>query len=468
VGRLRILAVPLLALAIGACQVVPPDVVKQIVPERTEYKTLEAAYHVLLERHVDKPGSELLLTGAIAGAQTYLKKPADQKGAACATVIDKPAFTGSTESDLVKTGEAFDKAAAECTTATKVQLERAATDGMAKAMNECHTYYLDPDRAKSFNQPPQPYSGIGATILAADTQGGLAQISSVFPGSPAERAGVRPGDLIKTVDGTDVTGFAPDEIAMRIRGPEATQVKLVLVRAGQDVSFTITRATLTPPRVIERAWDQGSIVQLSISQLNGDVAKQTQDAVKKAVGTGAKAFIVDLRNDPGGDLSAAVDIASIFLKGATLVDQVGRDGKKEQVRTDDRFFVDSGKPVVVLVNERSASGAEIIAAGLRSNGIASVVGTRTAGCVGIAQPRQMPDDGLLLVTLARMQDVKTHEELNGKDPSCTGTDAECRRGVKPDVSAKNDPNTPEEDDLVAAIAVARDRIAGRPATTGTP
>ena len=457
-GRLRILIVPLLAFAVSACQVVPTDVVKQIVPERTEYKTLEAAYHVLLERHVDKPGSEILLTGAVSGAQAYLKKPTDQKGANCASVtVDKPAFTGSTESDLVKTGEALDKAAAACTTADKVQLERAATDGMAKAMNECHTYYLDPDRAKSFNQPPQPYSGIGATILAPETQGGPAQISSVFPGSPAERAGVHPGDLIKSVDGTDVTGFAPDEIAMKIRGPEGTQVKLVLIRAGQDVSFTITRATLTPPRVVERDWDQGSIVQLSISQLNGDVAKQTQDAVKKALGSGAKAFIVDLRNDPGGDLSAAVNIASIFLRNATLVDQVGRDGKKEQVRTDDRFFVDSSKPVVVLVNERSASGAEIIAAGLHANGIASVVGTRTAGCVGIAQPRQMPDDGLLLVTLARMQDPKTGEELNGQG-----------RGVAPDVAAKNDPNTPEEDDLVAAISVARDKIAARPASGGTP
>ncbi len=458
-GRLpRIVIVPLLALVVGACQLVPADVVKQIVPERTDYKTLEAAYHVLLERHVDKPGSEQLLTGALNGAEAYLKKPSEQKGANCPSAkVDRPTFTSSTESDLIKAGESLDKAAASCATADKTQLERSATDGMARSMNECHTYYLDPDRAKSFNQPPQPYSGIGATILAAEQQGGLAQIASVFPSSPAEKAGVKPGDGIKTVDGTDVTGFNPDEIATRIRGPEGTQVKLVLVRAGNEVSFSITRATLTPPRVIERDWDQGKIVQLSISQLNGDVAKQTQETVKNALTAGAGAFIVDLRNDPGGDLSAAVDIASIFLKNATLVDQVGRDGKKEQVRTNDRFFVGTAAPVVVLVNERSASGAEIIAAGLRSNGAASVVGSRTAGCVGIAQPRQMPDDGLLLVTLARMQDVKTGEQLNGKG-----------RGVAPDVDAKNDPNTPEEDDLVAAINVARDKLSARPAGIGSP
>jgi len=449
--------VPLIALVIGACQVVPSDVTRQLVPERTEYKTLEAAYHVLLERHVDKPGSEQLMTGALDGAQAYLERPKDQKGAACeGATVERPAFSGSTQSDLVKAGEALDAAAAACAKADKVLLERAAIDGMAKSMNECHTYYLDPDRAKAFNQPPQPYSGIGATIIPANKSGGLAEISSVFPNSPAERAGVRSGDRIKMVNGTDVSGFAPEEIASRIRGPEATDVELVLVRAGEELTFKITRATLTPPRVISRTHDDGQIVQVSISQLNGDVARQTQDAVRAGIAAGAKGFIVDLRNDPGGDLSAAVDIASIFARDATLVDQVGRDGKKEQVRTNDRMYIGFAGPVVVLVNERSASGSEIIAAGLRANGVASVVGARTAGCVGIAQPRQMPDDGLLLVTLARMQDPKTGEELNGQG-----------RGVVPDLAVDNDPDTAAEEDLQAAIASVRDRIAARPGA-GTP
>ena len=457
-GRSRILLPTLVAIVLAACQVVPPDVVRQLDPGRTDYKVLEAAYHVLLERHVDRPGSEQLLKGALDGAQSYLQKPVKDKGAGCGSeTIDVPKLTGSTESDLAKASDALDKAAAGCAGADKVQLERAATDGMAKSMDECHTYYLDPDRAKAFNQPPQPYSGIGATILAASEKGGLAEISAVFPNSPAERAGVRPGDRIKRVNGTDVTGFAPDEIAQRIRGPEGTQVDLVLVRATEEVSFTITRATLTPPRVVEHDWENGQIAQLSISQLNGDVAKQTQDLVRKQIAAGARAFIVDLRNDPGGDLSVAVDIASIFLRDATLVSQVGRDGKTEAVRTDDAFYVAFSGPVVVLVNERSASGAEIIAAGLRSNGVASVVGSRTAGCVGIAQPRQMPDDGLLLVTLARMQDARTGEELNGAG-----------RGVAPDQAVKNDPNTPEEEDLVAAISAARDALATRPSSNAAP
>ncbi len=456
---------PIALVVASACQLLPSDVAKQLLPERSDYKTLEAAYHVLLERHVDRPGSDQLLTGALNGANAYLQKPTDQKGASCSGVsAAKPTFTGAAESDLLKTDAALDQAAQQCPSADKVQLERAATDGMAKSMNECHTYYLDPDRAREFNGPPQPYSGIGATLLAPSTQApapsgavtALVQISAVFPGSPAEKAGIRPGDRVKVVDGTDVSGYSPDEVATRIRGPEGTRVKLVLLRGTQELSFTITRVTLTPPRVTEREWDNGKIVELSISQLNGDVAKQTQDSVERAIKTGAQGFVLDLRNDPGGDLSAAVDIASIFLKDATLVEQVEREGKKEALRTNNKMYIGFNGPVVVLVNERSASGSEIIAAGLRSNGAAEVVGTRTAGCVGIAQPRQMPDEGLLLVTLARMEDEKTGEPLNGQG-----------RGVAPDLAVKTTNDDPEAD-LTAAIDAARQRIAQRPAATSHP
>jgi carboxyl-terminal processing protease len=449
VGISRALLVTLFALFLGACSVLPQDIGAQIVPTRTDYKTLEAAYHVLLERHVDRPGSQQLLTGALEGAEAYLVKSIDEKGAGCTSAsVARPELTGSTESDLLKLSGALTAALASCPTADKTQVERAATDGMAKSMNECHTYYLDPDRAKTFNQAPQEYSGIGATILAPSEEGGMSQIASVFPNSPAEKAGVRPGDRIKSVDGTDVTTFAPEEIAQRIRGDEGTQVVLILVRAQQDVTFTITRAKLIPPRVFDRQHEEGQITQLTISALNGDVARQTKETVQREIDRGVKGFVLDLRNNPGGDLSAAVNIASIFVKDATLVKQVGRDGKAEQLTTNGDFYVGFSGPIVVLVNERSASGAEIIAAGLRANDVASVVGTRTAGCVGIAQPRAMPDDGLLLVTLARMQDAKSGEELNGKG-----------RGVNPDSTVPNPAETAEEEDLLAALAAVKDQIA---------
>jgi len=120
------------------------------------------------------------------------------------------------------------------------------------------------------------------------------------------------------------------------------------------------------------------------------------------------------------------------VKNATLVFQIGRDGTRQPLRTNDRFYIDSPKPLVVLVNKNSASGAEIIAAGVRATGVGVVMGDRTAGCVGIGQPRTLPDGGLLLVTIARMEDAKTGESLNGPG-----------KGVVPDKPVAADQSSPD-------------------------
>jgi carboxyl-terminal processing protease len=159
--------------------------------------------------------------------------------------------------------------------------------------------------------------------------------------------------------------------------------------------------------------DDGNVGYIYVSQLNGDVSNQVAQAVKRQNDAGVVGRVLDLRDDPGGDLSAAVDIASIFIHNATIVYQVGRDGNRTPLRTNDRMYIDSPKPLVVLVNKNSASGAEIIAAGVRANAVGTVMGEQTAGCVGIGQPRELPDGGLLLVTIARMEDAKTGEALNG-------------------------------------------------------
>src|SRR5947199_10644132 len=116
---------------------------------------------------------------------------------------------------------------------------------------------------------------------------------------------------------------------------------------------------------------------------------------------------------PGSALSAAEDIASIFVRQGTLVYQTGRDGSRTPLDVNRRYYINSPKPLVVLVNKNSASGAEIIAAGIRANDAGTVIGTQTAGCVGTGQPRDLPDGGLLLVTITKLQDAKTRADLNG-------------------------------------------------------
>jgi len=404
---------------------------------QTDFATAEAAFNILIERHVDKPGSPQLLNAALDAVQTLLVKMGDPS-----QTVTKPAFTGNPPSDFAKFASTLNDVIAANPKEDPKLVEQQATDGMARSMNECHTYYLDPSRAKGFNAPPAEYSGIGATITSPGPNE-LVEVAQVFPGSPAEKAGVRKGDKIKTVNSKDMLGLTSEEVANTIKGPEGTTVTIVFVRNGVDTPISIVRGKVTPPRVIDQT-DDGNIGYIYVSQLNGDVSNQVAQAVKRQNDAGVVGRVLDLRDDPGGDLSAAVDIASIFMKNVTIVYQVGRDGNRTPLRTNDRMYIDSPKPLVVLVNKNSASGAEIIAAGVRANGVGTVMGMQTAGCVGIGQPRELPDGGILLVTIARMEDAKTGEALNGPG-----------KGIVPDKPVAADANTGTDNQRIAADAFIR-------------
>jgi carboxyl-terminal processing protease len=427
VVRFRPALILVAALLVSSCATIDVPIARPT----TSFATAEAAFNILIEKHVDKPQSSQLLNAALDAVQTLLVKMNDPS-----QTVTKPTFTNSPASDFAKFAATLNDVLAANPKEDSKLVEQQATDGMARSMNECHTYYLDPTRAKSFNAPPQEYSGIGATINAP-TPNELVEVAQVFPNSPAEKAGVKKGDKIKTVNGEDMAGRTSEEVANKIKGPEGTTVNIVFVRNGVDTPISIVRGKVTPPRTIDQI-DDGNVGYISVSQLNGDVSNQVSAAVKRQNDAGVVGRVLDLRDDPGGDLSAAVDIASIFVKNATLVYQVGRDGNRQPLRTNDRFYIAAPKPLVVLVNKNSASGAEIIAAGVRANGVGTVMGEQTAGCVGIGQPRELPDGGLLLVTIARMEDAKTGEALNGKG-----------RGVVPDKIVPADQSSSDNQRLAA-------------------
>jgi carboxyl-terminal processing protease len=396
-----------------------------------------ASYSVLVERHVDKPTPQQLLPGALDGVTKYLT---DAKIDAAPTV-DRPVLTGSVWSDFAKFAGSLDAVQQRYPTADKTLMERAAVDGMARAMNECHTYYLNPDRAKGFNQRPAPVSGIGVTIFQPEP-GQPIEVIDVIAGTPAERAGVKKGDKIIRVNGEDVSMLTTDEVANKVKGPEGTPVTVRFLRGSSEVEFTINRARFQTPLTTSRMVEGESIGYLSARQLISTVADELATAARSLSAQGATAWILDLRDDPGGELAVAVNVASLFVQRGTLVYQVGRDGQRTSVDTNPGKFLGLTKPLVVLVNKNSASGSEIIAAGIRANGVGTVMGTQTAGCVGTGQPRELPDGGLLLVTLTKMQDAKTGADLNGPG-----------KGVVPDKIVTD----PADQQLQAAVAFLRGR-----------
>ena len=432
-------ALPLLlavAFVASACGLLPADLQHELLPSQTQYKTAEAAYSVLVERHVDKPTPQQLIPGALDGVTKYLT---DAKIDAAPTV-DRPVLTGSVWSDFAKFAGSLDAVVERYPTADKTLMERAAVDGMARAMNECHTYYLNPDRAKGFNQRPAPTSGIGVTIFQPEP-GQPIEVIDVILGTPAERAGVKRGDKIIRVNGEDVSTLTTEEVANKVKGPEGTPVTVTFLRGSSEIELTINRARFQVPLTSSRM-ESESIGYLSARQLISTVADELAAAARDLSAKGATAWILDLRDDPGGELAVAVNVASLFVQRGTLVYQVGRDGQRTAVDTNPGKFLGLTKPMVVLVNKNSASGSEIIAAGIRANGVGTVMGAQTAGCVGTGQPRELPDGGLLLVTLTKMQDAKTGADLNGPG-----------KGVVPDRIVAD----PADQQLQAAIAFLRGR-----------
>jgi carboxyl-terminal processing protease len=436
---------PLVALIAAACSLVPAELQRELLPSNTPYKTAEAAYQLLIERHVDKPTSQTLLSGAADGVVTEAKKEGASDGTLPSAGLN---LTGSTWSDFAKFSDRLDAIVAATPNADKTLLERAAVDGMAKSMNECHTYYLDPTRARNFNQPQPPVSGIGVTINKPSADAPI-EVVRVIAGTPAQRAGIRNGDKIVTVDGVDVTNLQTEEVANKVKGPEGTPVTVGVLRGQDTLSFTLNRARFSVPLETDTMID-GNIGRIEVPQLVGAVADEVSNAVKRLNANGAGALVLDLRGDPGGDLSAAVDIASIFVRQGTLVYQTGRDGNRTALDVNRRFYIDNPKPLVVLVNKNSASGAEIIAAGIRANGAGFVMGTQTAGCVGTGQPRDLPDGGLLLVTISKIQDAKTGADLNGPG-----------KGIVPDQIVDQPASVQGDADpqLTAAVAYLRTKVA---------
>jgi len=432
---LRRLAVLIaLVVTLSACSILPPELARELLPSQTQYKTAEAAFSVLIERHVDKPTSTTLIPGAIDGVVAYLKSANVEAN----PDVARPDLTGREWSDFAKLSATLDAVLAKYPSADRTLVERAAVDGMAKVMNECHTYYLDPDRAATFNKPPAPVSGIGVTINKPDQDSPI-EVIDVIPNTPAERAGVKKGDKFMKVNGEDVSHLTVQEVADRVRGPEGTTVNITFDRSGSPVELTVGRARFSTP--LTESKTEGDYGYIKIKQLISSVADEAQQAAKSFVSQGKKGIILDLRDDPGGELSVAVDVASLFVKNGPLVYQTGRDGQRTPIDVNTRRYIGAVVPLVVLVNKNSASGSEIIAAGVQSSGTGTVMGAQTAGCVGSAQPRQLPDGGLLLVTLTEMQDAKTGADLNGPG-----------KGIVPSVQAPDDPKTTDVDEgLQAAI-----------------
>ncbi len=279
-------------------------------------------------------------------------------------------------------------------------LMQGAIKGMMDALGDKHSSYMDPFTYKdATSSQAGEYEGIGAWV---NTDGTYLTISEPMPGSPAEKAGLLPGDQIIAIDGKDMTGILPEQARQRVLGPAGTTVKLSILREGSDVPFeiTVTRGAIKVASVESKMLD-GNIAYVKVRQFGEKTSDELKTALQDLMAKKPAGLILDLRNNPGGYLTTAVDVASQFLKsGVVLYEEYG-DGTRDSYKVKNGGLA-TDIPMLVLVNEYSASASEVVSGAIQDQGRAKLVGVKTYGKGSVQQWIPLPNNqGAVRITVAR-------------------------------------------------------------------
>lgn len=278
-------------------------------------------------------------------------------------------------------------------------LVQGAIRGMLEATGDKHTSYMNPEEYRmQMSDFAGELEGIGAYV---DTSGEYVAIVSPLPGSPAEAAGLLPGDKIVKVDGEDVTGLDGFKVIFKVRGPAGSTVHLTIQREGQadPLEFDIVRAKITIPSVESRMLD-GGIAYVKINEFGDNTAGDLDEQLRALMSQDPRGLILDLRNNPGGWLNAAIDVASEFIPNGLIAIERYGDGRETP------FDAEGGGratevPMVVLINKGSASASEIVAGAIQDHGRGLLLGETSYGKGSVQNLHELSDgNGAIRVTVA--------------------------------------------------------------------
>lgn len=280
----------------------------------------------------------------------------------------------------------------------EASLSQGAIEGMVEALDDPYTSYLDPETYDmALTGFEGKYEGIGATVGIRDEQ--LMIIAPIL-GSPASQAGIRAGDIVLEIDGVSTEGMSLPEAVLIIRGEGGTAVRLLVLHQDETepVEIEIVRAEIEPPSVAYEMRED--IAYLHITHFSELTAEQIIPALEGIVEEGATAIVLDLRSNPGGMLIAVIDVASHFLTEGVVVTVVDNQGNYIDSSVEPKdITVDL--PMVVLVDEYSSSGSEVLSGAFQDHGRAVIAGTVTFGKGSVNILRQLSDGSGLYVTTAR-------------------------------------------------------------------
>jgi len=279
------------------------------------------------------------------------------------------------------------------------QMFYGALRGLVASLGDPYTVFMDPKIAEEFaSDLAGTFEGIGAEIGMRNE---IITIIAPLTDMPAEKVGLKAGDKIYAIDGVSTAGMTVDEAVSKIRGPKDTEVTLTIFRDGlaEAKDYKIKRGIITVKSVKAELRDDG-IYLIKISNFNDDTLSLFKEAVSKAVATSPQGIILDLRNNPGGYLDTAVDVASEWIEDGVVVTEKFSDDKKNEYLARGRARL-KDFPTVVLVNQGSASASEIVAGALKDTDQATIVGKKTFGKGSVQTLEELTDGSSVKITVAK-------------------------------------------------------------------
>ncbi|MBI3816397.1 S41 family peptidase [Candidatus Peregrinibacteria bacterium] len=290
-----------------------------------------------------------------------------------------------------------------------------AIQGLVQSLNDPYTTFMSPKVAENERKGlTGNITGIGAEV---DQKSGVLVVVSPLPGSPAEKAGIQPGDQILAADGADLTGLPLEEAVDKVRGPSGSTVKLHILRSGESLDVSIVRASI---KLLEiQSSFQGTIAVVKLLQFGTTTDDTFRSAMAQIQQQNPTGLILDLRGNPGGLLTAAEKVVSSFVPEGTPYISATENGKTGQEFTDHPPIIHPEVRVIVLVSKGSASASEVVAGALQDAGRATVVGEQTYGKGTVQNIHGFPDGSQFKLTIAEWR-TPTLRKIDGV-------------GIKPDI-----------------------------------
>jgi len=322
--------------------------------------------------------------------------------------------------------------------------EDALIAGMVNSLDDPYSVFFPPAQTKEFQEEVNgKYAGIGV-VITENKKEELPMIISVFPNTPAEKGGLKSGDIIVEAGGKPLKGLSLEDVSNIVKGPIGTSVKLVIKRNSKTFTVNITREEIHIPLIETSYLDEGNIGYLKINMFSKGVAYQVKNALEQMKKKKIKGLILDLRDDPGGLLSECSGVASMFIPSGPLLWTKGRDGEEKPLNiTGTKFSL----PLVVLVNNGTASAAEILTGAIKDYKVGTVVGEKTFGKGVIQQIFNLSKGYTLKLTVEEYLTAKKHK-IN-------------KIGITPDVIVSEQKNSGKDLQLEKALEIIKKEIGGK-------